>query len=524
MPRSDRPGARSAGIIAALVFAGEPAFAQDEAATDPAEDERLEASGEEDSVDGPADEDFPRNTVEDEPAPAPAGAVTVVPPGPAAADASGVDLPSFVSRQKRMTDADLEKKREGAFVTGLPFFSSDPLNGVGGGATGFVHFNGRRSHPFFAYTPYVARLGVRGEYTTGNAAALSLRLDAPFVADSAWRLRIDGKVESAPNNLYFGLTEDTLRPLPQGRYGAYARDLATVRPGEAGEGAVVADTLRHRFLEREWMLNVKAERVLFDGNWRFLAGYEIQHLSYGTYEGTLVEGRDAVAGAEVRVPNGRSLLRDDAEAGRVFGLDGGRVSLVQLSLMFDTRDFEPDPYRGLFVELGNEHSSRFTGSEFTFHKMLLQVRHYLPILPRHLRRTLLATRLGYGTILGREAPFFEYQDQWSAEGSIRALGGAQTLRGYKANRFLGRTVGFANVELRHRIVDFDVLGQDITLTAAPFVDLGTVGDRVFVVAPTVRVAGGAGLRIGWNRSTVIVIDGAISEEDAQLFINFNNSY
>lgn len=428
-------------------------------------------------------------------------------------------LPSYVSDAKRMSAADAAKKREGFYVTGLPFFSSDPLNGAGGGATGYLHYNGKRTDPFFGYTPYRARLGVKGEYTTGNAAAVALKLDMPFVADTAWRLKVDGKYESTPNNLYFGLTERTLDPFPDGKYATYADRLKRPRPGGPGEAPVVADDLRHLFEEEEWMLNLKAERVLFGGNWRVLVGYEIQSLAYRTYEGVSVEA----AGGRT-VPNGRSLLRDDADARRAFGLGGGRVSLVQLSVMYDTRDFDPDPYRGSFVELGNEHSGRHTGSDFDFHKMLFQARHYLPIAPKVLRRSLLATRLGYGTIIGERAPFFEYQDQWSAEGSIRALGGAQTLRGFKANRFLGRTVGFLNVEFRHRFADVDVLGQNLTWTIAPFLDLGTVGDQVFLVKPVLRAAAGAGLRIGWNRSTVIVADAAFSREDAQFFINFNQSY
>lgn len=433
-------------------------------------------------------------------------------------------LPAYVSRKKRMSDKDLAKKRQGFFVTGLPFFSSDPLNGVGGGATGYIHFNGSRGDPFFPYTPYKARLGITGQYTTGNAAAVVLKLDVPFVAGTAWRLKVDGKYESSPNNLYFGLTEETLGPLPQGSYKDHARALGVARPGGPGEAPRVADVLFHQFLEKEWMLNLKAERLIFDGNWRILAGYEIQHLSYRTFEGTEVEATDPATGAKIKVPNGKSQLRDDFEAGRVFGLQGGRVSLVQLSLMYDTRDFEPDPTRGLFVELGSEHSARYLGSEFDFTKMLLQVRHFQPILPSIFSRMVLATRLGYGTIFSEKAPFFEFQDQWSAEGSIRALGGSQTLRGFKANRFLGRTVGFANIELRYRFADFDLGGQNFTLGAAPFVDLGTIGDRILVVAPELRVAGGAGLRIGWNRSTVIVLDGAFSKEDRQFFVNFNSSY
>lgn len=66
--------------------------------------------------------------------------------------------------------------------------------------------------------------------------------------------------------------------------------------------------------------------------------------------------------------------------------------------------------------------------------------------------------------------------------------------------------------------------QNITLTLAPFLDLGSVGDREFLIKPTARISGGAGLRIGWNRSTIIVLDGAASIEDRQFFLTFNNSY
>jgi len=433
------------------------------------------------------------------------------------------ELPAFVSDAKRMSAADVAKKRSGFYATGLPFFSADPLNGFGGGLSALLFYNGKADDPFFAYTAYRAKWGVKLEYSTGSAAAVSLKMDVPYVANTAWRLKVDGKFESTPNNLYFGLTEDTLRPLPGGRYSRYADRLASVRDGAPGEAPRVADPLKHYFLEREWMLNLKGERAL-GGNWRLLAGYELQKLSYRTFDGDVVPATDPATGGTVDVPNGTSLLRADAAAGRAFGLGGGRASLLQLSLMYDTRDFEPDPYRGIFLEFGQEHSARYTGSAFTFHKMLLQGRGYVPLFPSHLKRTLLAVRGGLGTILGDRAPFFEFQDQWSAEGSIRALGGSQTLRGFKANRFLGRTVAFANLELRHRFADFDVAGQNITLTAAPFFDAGTVGDRPFLLAPTVRAAGGLGLRIGWNRSTVIVADAAFSQEDSQFFLNFNQSY
>ena len=443
---------------------------------------------------------------------------TAIQPPPA------VEVPSYVSEKKRMSEADRLKKREGMFVTGLPFFSSDPLNGVGGGATGYVHFNGRRTDPLFGYTPYTARLGLKGQYTTGSAGALALKLDMPFVSGTAWRLQVDAKYESSPNDLYFGLTEQSLQAFPEGRYSAYAKRLSTTRTGGAGEPSTVADALKHRFLEHEWMLNVKAERVLFDGNWRVLAGYEIQSLQYRTFDGTIVDAKDASTGQDVRVPNGASLLTQDVAQGRAFGMPGGRVSLLQLSLMYDTRDYEPDPSRGVFVELAQEHSSAYTGSAFTFHKFLLQGRFFAPLWTGTVARTVLATRVGYGTIIGPEATFFELQDQWSADGSIRALGGSQTLRGFKANRFLGRSVAFSNIELRHRFADISVLSQNLSFALVPFLDLGAIGDDVFGLKPVVKTSAGAGLRIGWNRSTMVLLDVAASSEDTQFFINFNNSY
>lgn len=433
-------------------------------------------------------------------------------------------VPDFVSLKRRMSDEALAKKREGIFFTGLPYFSSDPLNGFGFGGTGYLFFNGDRSDPLFAFAPYRARLGLTLQAATGNSQDYKAKLDMPYILDTPWSLRVDAVYSNSPNNLYFGLTEATLADLPQGSYANYAKALATIRPGQTGEAAEVADVLKHRFLEREWMLNVKGERVLFDGNWRLLMGYEIQHLSYQTFENTPVDGTDAT-GAKRSVPNGQSLLRQDAAQGKVYGIDGGLVSLIQTSLIYDTRDFEPDPTKGMVAELSNEFSAPWIGSNFFFDKILLQFKHYHAIWPEALPHTILASRLGYGTILGDQAPFFEFQDQWSPDGSVKGLGGSQTLRGYKANRLLGRTVAYGTLELRHKLGEVEFWGQNFSLGVAPFVDIGTIGDRIFQVnLAGLKASAGLGLRLGWNLSTIITLDYAISPEDQQLFLNFNNSF
>ena len=59
-------------------------------------------------------------------------------------------------------------------------------------------------------------------------------------------------------------------------------------------------------------------------------------------------------GNKTEAPNGFSLLRRDFEQGLVSGLTGGWVSIFQTALIFDTRDFEPDPTKGAYFEIANE--------------------------------------------------------------------------------------------------------------------------------------------------------------------------
>ena len=434
-------------------------------------------------------------------------------------------LPDFVSRDRKLSEDALKKKREGVFFTGLPSVSSDPLNGFGIGGAGYIFFNGERNNPLFAYTPYFLRAGLNLKYSTGNSQEIRLKLDAPYVLNSAWRLKLDGVYSNSPNNVYFGLTEQTLKALPQGSFDAYSKSLSTIRPGVNGEAAQVADVLKNKFAEREWMVNLKGERSMFDGNWRLIMGYELQHLSYKTFENEPVTAVDPSTGKTRTVSNGKSLLQQDAQNNQIFGLNGGLLSIVQAGLIYDTRDFEPDPSKGIVAEFSDEVSAPVIGSAFLFNKVLMQFKHYQQILPEIFPKTVLATRVGYGTIMGDQAPFFEYQDQWSPDGSIVALGGSQTLRGYKQNRFLGRTVAYANVELRHKLGELNLIGQNFSFGVVPFVDLGTIGDKIFQVnILETKVATGVGLRIGWNLSTILTLDFAISPEDKQFFLNFNNSF
>lgn len=441
------------------------------------------------------------------------------------------DSLSFM-RSRRMSDADLLKKREGTFFTGIPDLSSDPVTGFGFGVRGNVYWNGDRIDPRFAYTPYLAKLKANAAYYTSNARELVLSLDVPYYKGTRWRFKVDLKAQQNPADLYFGLTEATLGPLRlpsdpngagYGTYAAYDRARRIVRPGAPGEAEFVTDALSNRFRETEFMLNLKADYALGNGSWRVMGGYEIQHLSYATFEGIDVEAHHPHTGEDMTMPNGFSLLRRDFDQGLISGVDGGWVSIVQTALMHDTRDFEPDPTKGHYIEVANEYASPLIGSQFTFDKLLVQARAYqkLPVG----RRTVLAARVAAGNVFGAEAPFFEYQDQWSPDGSINALGGKGSLRGYRANRFLARSLWFANVELRMRLAELSFGRQHLGIGIVPFVDAGSVRDRWqdLDLAHT-RTSYGAGVRIAWNQSTILFFDYGMSREDRSFFFGIGQVF
>lgn len=439
-------------------------------------------------------------------------------------------IADFVKARK-LSSADLEKKREGVFITGLPDISSDPVNGFGFGVRGNIFWNGNRTNPLFAYTPYFVKLRVNAYLTTAEAKELALSLDIPYVNGSRWRIKIDAKVQQNPNNLYFGLTEATLGDLrlpsnnrvTYSRYEDFDKARKTLRAGSAGEASSVTDALSNRFNEDELMLNVKADYSLGDGRWRVLAGYEIQRLSYTTFTGKEAEAIDPATGNSVTAPNGLSLLERDANTDLVEGLEGGRVSILQQALIYDTRDFEPDPSSGMYAELANELSLPLIGSEFTFNKLFFQLKTFHQL--GFGQRTVLAARLGIGNIFGDDAPFFEFQDQWSPDGSINSLGGSRSLRGFRANRFLARSLWFTNVELRYRIGETLLWNERFSLTLSPFLDAGTVRDRWQTLNfSDVKFSYGAGTRIAWNQSTVITLDVGFSNEDRLLFFGIGQIF
>ncbi len=416
-------------------------------------------------------------------------------------------LPFKISGKKRLSDEDLKNKREGTYVTGLPNFSSDPVNGFGYGGDGFIIFNGKRKDPFFAYTPYLAKLQISLFNTTKQQREFGINLDVPYFLKTKWRLRVMGEYQNNPNPLYFGMNEGSLKGLSYYPDNDSTQNAVTNASFENYENSFSGDNENYNTYElSEQELDINFDRNFLDGKLRILVGYEIGHIKISSFPGI-------------------SLLKNDFDNGSINGLGSFITSIVQSALIYDTRDFETDPSRGIFAEVFNEFSSTALGSNFNFNKTFVHFNGYTKVLPKVFKKMVFACRFGFGVTSGN-APFYEYRDQPSSEGDIEALGGPSSLRGYKENRFIGRITNFNNIELRYRFCQFKVLKQHIGLSGVPFFDVGGIWNNFASVLKNnnFRYCEGLGLRIAWNVNTVIRLDYAISKEDKQFFLAFNHSF
>ncbi|MCZ8344637.1 MAG: DUF5982 domain-containing protein [Leptospira sp.] len=465
------------------------------------------------------------------------------------------DLPFEISEKKRLSERDFKNKKEGGYFTGLPLINSDPNVGIGYGARVLYFYNGEKTSPLFEYTPYRYRVFAQYFNTTRNAPYHWASLDAPYLFDTKWRLRADLIYQRNPNSLYFGIGESTMQPLqylerndPSGRivrnapFAAYEDNLSFRRPGDVGigEAPVVSDNKYNRYDIESPEFSLSGEYSFFGGTVRAVTGARFSKQIIRTFDGKYNEARlgspDGLLAigypnTEIGTPQGETRVTRDQKDQRIVGFNGGYTNTLRAGIVYDTRDFEPDPNRGLFLEYTHERSSRAVGSNYEYNKNFVSGRIFLsPVTwvtnrpPEILEKLVFAAR-GAMVQTNGDAPFYEFRNMWGTETNQSGLGGRTTIRGYKQDRFVGQTMAYANFEIRWKFASADIAGQHFDFQLVPFYDVGRVWDRtVDANLKDYKHSRGIGLRIPWNQATVIYFDYAVSKEDRQLFINFNHIF
>jgi len=154
--------------------------------------------------------------------------------------------------------------------------------------------------------------------------------------------------------------------------------------------------------------------------------------------------------------------------------NGGFVSALKAGLMYDSRDVENNPTKGIWAEGHIIAAPKWLGTSHEHYRYCLTMRQYVPIVPEKLT---FAYRVAYQGTIGKNAPWYTlpFYTTMGIKPDYDGFGGYRTVRGLMLNRVQGLDVGFYNLELRWRFVNFKLWKQNIAFTLSAFTD----GTHVF---------------------------------------------
>ncbi len=204
---------------------------------------------------------------------------------------------------------------------------------------------------------------------------------------------------------------------------------------------------------------------------RWMAGFEYNGFKVATVNiEKLNKGKDE----DDKLPENTPLLYDKfVEWGAIKPeeKDGGDHYLFKFGAVYDTRDNEPNPMRGIWSEVMLLTAPSFLGNKPGYTKLAITHRQYFTLVDEVLN---LAVRLSYQPKIGGTMPFYALPYIYNTNITRDGLGGAKTLRGILRNRVTGDDIFYGNVELRWKFFRTILWRQHIYLALSAFSDFGRV--------------------------------------------------
>jgi outer membrane protein assembly factor BamA len=182
----------------------------------------------------------------------------------------------------------------------------------------------------------------------------------------------------------------------------------------------------------------------------------------------------------------------------------GWSNALQVGLVWDSRDRETGPRRGIWSELLIRRVDEALGSATGYTQGTFTDRRYFSLAPG----LTFANRFMIQQVFG-DAPFYDLYVIESSYKRQEGLGGAETVRGLLKNRYFGKGLFLWNAELRWRVLDVDLLRRNFYLVVSGFVDSGRVWEErieLLDVSTNLHRGVGGGLRLGMGDNFVLSLD------------------
>jgi hypothetical protein len=410
----------------------------------------------------------------------------------------------------RLCDEDLGKKKEGFYVTGLPLVNYSSDFGVGYGLRLYLYNNGSRTDTDFTEIPYKTQVYFQYYSTTQGMQYHELNIDAINALKTNLRVKTSLVIDKRLNMNYYGI-------------GAKAIGLKDDSNREYDK----YEDYENNFLKRDnysdfkynkytstaptYFINIYKDII---NNFKFLSGLQFRFFDIEPWD-----GRGFKYEGNSYCQTKPTLLSIEASN----GIKGGWTNLALIGIAYDTRDFEPDPRKGIYMDYVLEFNNKILGSDYNFMRTTAGARCYFTPVSF----LTLAGRIAYMALNGN-VPFYEMDTFGFFYNRFYGLGGNRTLRGYQQDRFIGPVMTLANIEVRISLKDLVFFKQRFNFKLLAFIDTGNVYDHAsdpFIIPrfPEYHTSFGGGLAIAWNLNTIIHLYYGKSREDSAVSINFGHS-
>jgi hypothetical protein len=428
---------------------------------------------------------------------------------------------TWLDSRKRLPSLEAARKKPGWVWTAYPTMGYDPNRGFGAAIQANISYNGPREDSLFLSLPYrhfgsvqvgffqrevwYGRLGYEWLWLGGRPYRLMMRTEA----------RQDGQIQ------LWGKDASTLtyalHPYAaDGRFSTYYHALKT--PTVDTSGVLRTREAYHRVRMTRVQVWLLGERLFAHGLLRLSMG-----LRY------LYEKPTSLFDAPFRIGSqtarqAPTLFDSLAQQNLPFPLlPAGARLFLGAALIWDTRDFEVDPHKGLLLEASQE-----IAPARLIYKTTLDLRAYLLLYekPQTLPRLTLAVRaLLYGTY-GRDVPLWDiyYANSWADARRLDGLSGPNLLRSYRENRFIAPFGQVYQAELRLMLLEKNVLRQNFISGFIAFTDVATGANTPFAWYYPWKASIGLGGRILWNLQTILRADAAYGSDGWQLIFTTRHTF
>jgi hypothetical protein len=203
---------------------------------------------------------------------------------------------------------------------------------------------------------------------------------------------------------------------------------------------------------------------------------------------------------------------DAATRDLLHGTNNHALAAFQAGWIYDSRDHELIPERGMHHEVSGRFSPELAGDNISYAGANVALRFYRGLWRNRLA---IAVRVMADLLFGAP-PFYELA-RCGGMTDTGAIGGGSAIRGVPMQRYYGKAKLLANLELRGRLIPFHIKSQRFNIGVVAFFDAGRTwadygSNTLDGTGLGLKFGTGGGLRIQWGETFMLRGDVAYSPD------------